>query len=302
MKARHLPMLLCLCISQAFAAERPINLHHPAAATAHIKISNVKGAVNVTAWDRNEVQVTGRLGDGAQPLEITGSDHALAIEVQAQGKAGWLNWHGDNAMAPTTLDLHVPSGANLEINVVSAPVGMDGMRSGRIAVRSVSGRTRINGSAKTLDINSVSGSIELAGHADKVDLETVSGDILAPVLGDEAQMQTVSGRVQASGGPWRKFSLSTVSGDVQLRGGMAPGGTLDIDSMSGDVQLQLPATVSTAIHASSFSGNLHSDFGTVSEHEHGSGSELDVRVGSGSGKIRIETFSGDLRVRKLDSH
>ncbi|NMW24244.1 DUF4097 family beta strand repeat protein, partial [Rhodanobacter denitrificans] len=110
----------------------------------------------------------------------------------------------------------------------------------------------------------------------------------------------ISGRIQANGGPWQKLTLSTVSGDVQLTGALATGGSIGIDSMSGDVQLQLPENTSASLHASSFSGDLRSDFGTPKEPEHGPGSSLDVRLGAGAGKINIETFSGDLRVRKQD--
>lgn len=296
---RYLPLLLSLCIGQALA-DTPIDLHHAASPTARIAVSNVKGAVTISAWDRNEVQIGGRLGEGAAPLTIDGSNDDLQIKVKPQGGSSWLGWKGDNNMAPTTLELHVPRGASLDVDVVSAPLGIDGMAGGKITVNSVSGKVRINARTPALDVDSVSGTIELAGHADKADLQTVSGDILAPTLGSSADLQTVSGRIQADGGPWQKFTLSTVSGDVQLSGGLADHGNITIDSMSGDVQVQLPANVSADIGASSFSGDLRSDFGKVSEHEHGPGSELNVQTGGGRGRIHVETFSGDLRIRKKD--
>ncbi len=294
---RYLPLLLCLCIGQALA-DTPIQLRHDASPTAHVSISNIAGTVNVIAWDRNEVQVRGQLGNGAKPLAITGSNTDMAIKVEPQGGSGWFNWKGDNNMAPTTLELHVPKAASLDIDVVSAPLVIDGMDGGNIEVNAVSGKTRINARTPSLKVDSVSGGIELAGHAGQADLQTVSGDILAPVLGDEVKLQTISGRIQADGGPWKKLTLSTVSGNVQLTGALATDGNIGIDSMSGDVQLQLPASTSGNLHASSFSGNLRSDFGTPKEPEHGPGSSLDVHLGDGRGKINVETFSGDLRVRK----
>jgi hypothetical protein len=297
--ARYLPLLLCFCIGQALA-DTPINLHHDASATAKVSISNVAGTVNVVAWDRNEVQVDGRLGDGAKPLAITGSNGDLEIKVEPQGGSGWFNWGGDSRMAPTTLELHVPKAASLDVNVISAPLVIDGMDGGSIEVNTVSGKARINARTPSLKVDSVSGGIEQAGHAGQAELQTVSGEILAPALGSSVDLQTISGRIQASGGPWQKLTLSTVSGDVQLSGGLASGGSIGIDSMSGDVQLQLPANTSGTLHASSFSGDLRSDFGTPTEPEHGPGSSLDVRLGDGHGKINVETFSGDLRVRKQD--
>jgi len=299
--ARYLPLLLSLCIGQALA-DTPINLQHAAAADARISVSNVKGQVTITAWDRNEVQVTGTLGAGVAPLAIEGDNRDLEIKVKPQGGSGgsMFNWHGDNGMGPSTLDLRVPKGAALDVEVVSAPLGIEGMDGGEISVNSVSGKVRVNANTPSLNVNSVSGTVEQSGHAQRADLQTVSGDILAPGLGANADVQTVSGHIQVSGGPWQKFNLSTVSGDVQLSGGPADHGTIDIDSMSGDVQLSVPADLSATIKASSFSGDLRSDFGQVSEHEHGPGSELDAQVNGGRGRIHAETFSGDLRIRKKE--
>ena len=296
---RYLPLLLCLCIGQALA-DTPIQLRHDATPTARVSISNIAGTVNVIAWDRNEVQVSGRLGDGAKPLAIIGSNGDLEIKVEPQGGSGRFNWGGDSKMAPTTLELHVPRAASLDVDVISAPLVIDGMDGGSIQVNTVSGKARINARTPSLKVDSVSGGIEQAGHAEQAALQTVSGEILAPALGRSVELQTISGRIQANGGPWQKLTLSTVSGDVQLTGALAAGGSIGIDSMSGDVQLQLPANTSASLHASSFSGDLRSDFGTPKEPEHGPGSSLDVRLGAGAGKINIETFSGDLRVRKQD--
>lgn len=295
--ARYLPLAALLYAGLA-CADTPLDLTHPAAARGHVSISNVKGEVTVTAWDRNEVHVGGRLGDGAQPLSITGPDDKLEIKVQAQGKSGFFNWGSDNAMGATTLNVQVPRGVSLEVNVVSAPLSIDGLDGGAVEVNSVSGKVRINAQTPSLEVDSVSGGIEQAGHARTANLQTVSGDILAPGLGDEAKLETVSGQVQVRGGPWRTFTLSTVSGDVDVSGGPTGGGNLTIDSMSGDVQLMLSGEVSSSIHASSFSGDLRSDFGKAERNEHGPGSELNVQQGGGSARIAIESFSGDVRIRK----
>jgi hypothetical protein len=296
---RYLPLVLAVCLGQAMA-DTPINLTHPATPHARISVSNAKGQVTISAWNRNEVQVTGTLGEGAAPLAIEGDNGDLEIKVRPKGdgSGSWFNWHGDNSMGASTLDLHVPIGASLDVEVVSAPLGIDGMDGGEISVNSVSGRVRIDARTPSLSVESVSGTVQQSGHAEHADLQTVSGDILAPALGSQADLQTVSGRIQASGGPWKKFDLSTVSGDVQLNGGPAEQGSIDIDSMSGDVQVQVPVDLSASIHASSFSGDLRSDFGQVSEHDHGPGSELSAEVGGSKGRIHVETFSGDLRIRK----
>ena len=297
--ARYLPVLLALAIGQAYA-DTPINLSHDAKPNVQLQISNVKGAVTVTAWDRNQVQVTGRLGDGARPLELEGDNGNLELKVESTGKSRWFNFNNDTSMGSTTLDVRVPKAASLEVEVVSAPASIDGIDGGTIKINSVSGKVRINARSPSVEAESVSGSLELAGHADKVDLQTVSGDILAPSVGREAELQTVSGRIRVNGGPWKRLNLSTVSGDVQVGGGMQAGGDMNVDSMSGDVQVQVPGNVSARIHANTFSGDLRSDFGSPRKVEHGPGMELDANAGSGGANIKLETFSGDLKIRRQD--
>jgi hypothetical protein len=295
--ARYLPLLLCLSIGQALA-DTPIQLQHAATPTVRVSISNTAGEVHVTAWDRNQVQVSGNLGDGAKPLRIAGSDDDLSIKVQPESGGGWFDWGDSSRMGPTTLDVRVPRGASLRVDVVSAPLDIDGTRGGSLKLNSISGRVRVNAQTPSLDVDGVSGGIAFSGHAERADLQTVSGDILAPSLGDDVELQTVSGRIQAGGGPWKRFKLSTVSGDAEINGSLAADGRIDIDSMSGDIDLRLPANLSGAIHASTFSGDLHSDFGTPKSSEHGPGSSLDATAGDGHGTINAETFSGDLRIRK----
>lgn len=296
--ARYLPLLFCLLPAGQVFASTPLDISHPAAPTAHINISNVKGEVTITAWDRSEVHVGGQLGNGAEPLAIEGSENNLTINVKAKGHGGWFNWDGENAMEPSTLDINVPRSASVKVNVVAAPLSVDGIRGGDIEANSVSGRVRINAQTPMLSVVAVSGNIAFSGHAKQAKLQTVSGDILAPSLGNSAELQTVSGRIQVAGGPWQQLSLSTVSGDVQLSGNLAADGNMSIDSMSGDVQLQFPAQLNANLHASSFSGDLRSDFGTPTRPEHGPGSTLEAVAGDGSGKIHIESFSGDVRIKK----
>jgi DUF4097 and DUF4098 domain-containing protein YvlB len=295
---RYLPLLLCLLPGGQALADTPLDISHPAAPTAHITITNVKGDVTVTTWTRNEVHVAGRLGDGADPLTIEGSDNNLTINVQAKGHSGWFNWNGENAMGPTNLDVTVPRGASLKVSVVSAEASVDGIDGGDVQVNSVSGRIRVNAQTPMLNAVSVSGNIAFAGKAQQAKLQTVSGDILAPSLGNKVELQTVSGRIQAGGGPWQSLSLSSVSGDVQLTGVVAKGGNMNVDSMSGDVQLLFPAPLNSNVHASTFSGSVHSDFGTPTHPEHGPGSTLDTVAGDGAANIHIETFSGDIRLKK----
>src|SRR5690606_7109033 len=73
------PFLL-LCGSAL--AGTPIDQTRSVNADARIDVSNIKGAVTISGWDRAEVAVTGTLGDGAKGLLVEGGGAHLTIKVE----------------------------------------------------------------------------------------------------------------------------------------------------------------------------------------------------------------------------
>lgn len=294
-------ILSVLCAPGLVLAGTPINETREVDARVRIDVSNVKGAVNVSAWDRNEVGITGTLGDGAKRLAIDGGVSALTIRVEGPDRSkGWLSWGSDSSMQETILNLKVPRAASLEIGVVSAEVAVADTVGGELQVDSVSGRIRLSSvQSPRLRLESVSGDVEFDGKADDASMETVSGDVVARGVGSRTRLETVSGtlRVSASA-PLKQTEASSVSGDIEISGALDKGGRIEVETMSGDVRLNLPGSLSAKVRAESFSGTLRSDFGTVEKPEHGPGSSLDARAGAGDGEIVVDSFSGDVTIRR----
>jgi DUF4097 and DUF4098 domain-containing protein YvlB len=286
---------LLLMSASAARAETPIHLSRDAAPDARVVIRNVKGDVRVSGWNQNRVQVDGTLGSDAKPLQITGDTKALEIRVESTGSSGWFG--GDSRMGPTSLEVHVPHAAILEVHTVSAPVDVDGMDGRNVSVNTVSGRAHLGVRAGAVKVDSISGDIDLAGSARSFDAQTVSGDVQAETLSGDANAQTVSGAVLLRGAAMAKVNLGTVSGRIQLDAAVAPAAAWKIDTMSGDVRLAVPANASARIKADTFSGDLHSDFGRTISSEHGPGEHLDANVGHGGGSITVNSFSGDVHIQ-----
>jgi DUF4097 and DUF4098 domain-containing protein YvlB len=281
-------------------AGTPINESRSVDPKAHIDVSNVKGAVTVSAWDKNEVVITGTLGEGAKRLAIEGGESNLTIRVEGPDKSGsWFGWGSDSAMKESVLNIKVPRAASLQVGVVSAEVAVSDLAGGEVKVDSVSGRVRVSAvTSPRLRLESVSGDVEFDGKAEDTTVETVSGDVIARGVGSRTRVETVSGNLRLSATtPLKQTEASSVSGDIEISGALDKGGRIEIETMSGDVRLGLPASVSARIEAESFSGTLRSDFGKVEKPEHGPGSSLDVKTGGGDGEISVDSFSGDVTIR-----
>jgi DUF4097 and DUF4098 domain-containing protein YvlB len=295
----RLIFLAALVAAPAAFAASPINQTRPLAADGQVSIENVKGRVTVRTWDRPEVRITGSLGAGVEKLAIEGDASDLRIEVRyPKNGGGWFGWGGDGDSEPTLLEINVPAKASVSVDAVSANVDVAGTGGRRLTLASVSGDVLVRGArAEEASFESVSGDVDAEVDSTNVSAETVSGDLLLKGrIGGRVSLDTVSGDATLVAGPVERLTLSTVSGDGHLSAGLAASGGITADSVSGNVDLVLPRDTSARLQIDTFSGGISSPVGEVQTEEYGPGKSLKARLGAGSGSIRLESFSGNVRV------
>jgi hypothetical protein len=296
----RLIVLAALVAAPAAFAASPINQTRPLAADGQVSIDNVKGRVTVRTWDRPEVRITGSLGAGVEKLAIEGDASDLRIEVRyPRNNGGWFGWGGgDGDSEPTMLEVSVPAKASVSVDAVSADVDVAGTGGRRLALASVSGDVLVRGArADDASFESVSGDVDAEVDSTNVSAETVSGDLmLKGRIGGRVSLDTVSGDATLVAGPVERLSLSSVSGDGHLSAGLAASGSITADSVSGNLDLVLPRGTSARLQIDTFSGSISSPVGEVQTEEYGPGKSLKARLGAGSGSIRLESFSGNVRI------
>lgn len=286
--------ILALACSAAFPASAgtPIDQTRPLDPRGRVEIDNLKGRVEVRAWDRPEVKITGSLGAGVEKFLVDGDKGALHIEVKYPNRS--------NNSEPTVLIVQVPLQAELEVNTVSADIDVHGVAPRELSLESVSGDIAANGAPRRASVESVSGDVMLTFNSGDVDASTVSGDLaVSGRLNGEVSVETVSGNLRADskGERLRRLSASTVSGDVELKVALAPDGEISMESVSGDLVLMMPRDLSAEVSGESFSGDLSAPDAKIQREEFGPGSSFRARYGAGKGEVRMETFSGDATLR-----
>jgi DUF4097 and DUF4098 domain-containing protein YvlB len=298
---------LSLAIAAAFAfaalpalAGTPINQTRPLDATGEVHVENVKGRIVVRTWARPEVRITGTLGKGAEKLEIEGDEGSLDISVRyPNSRGGWNFWGRDDGGAePTILEVTVPQRASLEVEAVAADVDVQQMAGARLSASSVSGNVSVTASSPgEAELQSVSGDILARITTSRVEVESVSGDVdLQGGLDGEVSMESVSGDLTLVAKSLSQLKLNSVSGDANVRTALRPNASVQGETLSGTLALRLPRATGTRLHVETFSGDIDAPAGTVKREEHGPGKSLDTRLGDGRGDIKLESFSGDVRI------
>lgn len=279
-----------LAVAPAFAAT-PIDQARPLDPHGKVVIDNLKGRIQVRAWDRNEVRITGSLGAGVEKLVVEGDARQLLVKAQYPRRG--------NDSEPTTLLLQVPLQAALDIDSVSADIDVSGVAPGDLQIDTVSGDIVVAAAPARARIESVSGDQRLNLNSPRVGVETVSGDVaLRGRLKAEVSVETVSGgiRIDSRGEALRRLRIGSVSGNADARVALASGGELRAETVSGDLRMVLPRNLSARLDASSFSGDLSAPGAKAGKEGFGPGSRLRHAYGNGDGNISLETFSGDAEV------
>jgi len=257
-----------------------------------VEISNVAGSVKVTAWDQQVVKVTGRIENDKDRFEMTGNDQRVVIKVRRdsgkyEGKDG------------AKLEISVPAGASLEVNTVSADVEVGGVK-GAQRLESVSGNIVATVFDEQLDLRTISGDATIDGSGGKarVFAESTSGDVRAKGIASEVEAASVSGDLFLELGSVPHGRFKTVSGDVNAELELAREGRLDVESISGDVELMFKQPVDAEFDIETHSGDIDNCFGPQSERKskYAPGRELRFTEGNGSGRVRVDTLSGDIDV------
>lgn len=284
-------MLAVLAIAAVTAslpsrADESIDQTRPVHADASIAVINCAGVIDVEAWDRNSVSLTGRLGDGVEKLVVDGDEGKLRIEVKLPRFA--------HNVEDTQLRLRVPAGASLDLDGVSADIAVRGMR-GALKVKSVSGDLRLLVDSPSVQAQTISGDLHLEAPSRDTQVKSVSGDLSVRGVRGELVAETVSGNVRIDGGEFDRLRLKSVSGDFAVAGALTDGAHADLDTLSGDISLAVPAATSATATLATSSGDLSSDFsGPIREDARRS----TLTLGDGKAQVNLHSFSGDIQLRK----
>ncbi len=290
-------LLIGLLAAGAACAVRAAPFEQTVAADPHgvVDVSNVAGSIDVSGWDRPEVSVKADLSSSSQKVEVTNERGHISVRVE--GPEGGRLFGGFFGSREAKLRIWAPRTSEIDVTAVSADITSKGML-GAQQLHSVSGDIQADVSGADNDIKTVSGDIKLHGNAQPghFRINSVSGDLTLENAAGDLDATSISGELSAQLAPASSVHLHTTSGDIELTGRLSAGASVSAETVSGEVKLRDSAPNGYQYEARSFSGDIDDCFGKPAERnsEFGPGKHLIGTLGSGGGKVRINTLSGDV--------
>jgi DUF4097 and DUF4098 domain-containing protein YvlB len=273
LQAIALSLFVSLMVAPAAYCGEKVDETRDVDSDAAISISILSGHVTVTAWDKNQLKVTGSLDSKAEGYEITGSKSDMHFKVKYP--------HRYKSDEGSTLEFMVPAKC-------------------RLSVKGVSTETEIKKLEGEIQVNSVSGDVDVDATSPRVEIGCVSGDVSVSGVEDRLEISIVSGDAKVKAHKLSELKFNSVSGNFTLGADATKDADWSIRCHSGDVELSLPASIDAAFDISTFSGDIHNAFGQAARRtsEHAPGKKLSFSNGNGDARIEISVFSGTVRLEK----
>jgi len=299
---------MALCLVVPVMAATPLDETRPLHPEGRFVLStNLGGKIEIQVWDRPEVYLEGTLADDVEDLSISASGCQVEISIKYPDETSSLFGifsfrRPGRGIEPSHLRVTIPRTASVNVKNVSADINVEGVAGSKLAISNVSGDIVARGTPLEAEVKTVSGEIllELDGSRE-VEADSVSGDItVRGRLSGRFALASVSGELEIDtrGAAVERLNLNTVAGDARIHAALAAGGRIAASSLSGDVELIAPANLSARVSGKSFSGRLRlPDVDPQGNQTTGINGSFEHRYGDGDGDVRLETFSGNVRLK-----
>jgi hypothetical protein len=232
---------------------------------------------------------------GRRRVQISGGGRGLQawadLRVVVPAGKRVAVYHGVGEATVSNVD------GDLKVDVASADVTANRTK-GSLRIDTGSGAVRLTDATGDVSLDTGSGGVVFARvRGRQIDVDTGSGEVTGDrIEADALKVDTGSGDVQLTAVRSPDVHVDTGSGNVRvdLLGDVE---SLHVDTGSGNVTLNVPATFGATVDIDTGSGEI--DFAGVTlrvrsiEKDHVVG-----EIGDGRGTMKVETGSGDVKLRR----
>jgi len=259
----------------------------PAARGTRLVIDNHSGEVVIHAWEKDAVRVQARHTSRARVNVRTGAN---VINVDAETERG--------PVGSVDYDINAPAWIAIKIEGQYDYVSVEGVQ-GEISVETVRGDVVLKNIGSAI-AKTIEGAIEIDGARGKLTLSSVNEEIKVTGASGEVAAETTNGEITLMRMEAIAVEVATINGDVVYEGRLADRGHYSFTNHSGDIELTVPETSNATFNVRAYSGEFNTALpvkGPDSSQVR-RGRRVSYTLGNGSAEVELESFSGDIKLRR----
>lgn len=244
-----------------------------------VKISDRNGRLTVRSWSEAKVRVRTTLREGE------------SVQMDRQASGIHLGRVVNPLFGALDVEIWVPQRAVLEIHHREGAVDVAGV-DGSMGILGAVSSVKVSGGRAPITVNTSAGDIEVTGSAASLALTSSAGNITVRGSSGDVSAHSNAGALTIEDVRAMRVSATSLRGDVRLRGAVASGADVTLDSHSGTLTIALAAGSNATVRARSISGRVEGTGASMSLRE----GTHELIVGKGTATIRATSFSGPIRV------
>lgn len=252
--------------------------------------SLVAGGIEISTWDKNEVNVKVYGNDEAEE-KIIFSAEQTSTGVKVEGKQ-----KDSKNFRNLTIRVEIIVPKNYDLKLYSS--------GGNLSVKDITGKIETNTSGGNIKINNTSGNLEAYTAGGNVSISISSGDIKVSTSGGKISVDDFNGNLDVSTaggdivltGKNGKIDASTAGGSIKLDyTGKNMG--IDMSTLGGNIIASLPGDFDADADIGTLAGKITCDFAKVQKDNHVS-SYIRAKFNNGGETFKCTTSAGNITVTK----
>lgn len=284
----------------------------PAQPTVVLELCTESGNVTVRGTERHEVrahfskELKVALHRGAGTNQA-GEAARLVLEVRDNDDEDENKPHFGRCLSSGDIELDVPRNATLFFKSESGDFDVESVA--EVHLTTNNGRIAIRHATRAIEAKSIDGDVSVEDSSGRVELESFGGSIEAINICKVAEQdffkaKNVGSDVLLENVNHSRVEVSTISGEISIKGPLARGGLYDLRTTTGDITLMIPPDSSFKLTAKvSEGGEIVTDFplkyaGAASPNSILTGGRMVGTYGKGDATLTLVSFNGTLRLRR----
>lgn len=252
--------------------------------------SLVAGGIEISTWDKNEVNVKVYGNDEAEEKIIfTAEQTSTGVKVEGKQK-------DQKNFRNLTIRVEIVVPKSYDLKLYSS--------GGNLSVKDITGKIETNTSGGNIKIDNTAGNLEAYTAGGNVSISISSGDIKVSTSGGKITVDDFNGNVDVSTaggdivleGKNGKIDASTAGGSIKLDyTGKNMG--IDMSTLGGNITASLPGDFDADADIGTLAGKIACDFAKVQKDNHVS-SYVRAKFNNGGETFKCTTSAGNITVTK----
>ena len=270
---------------------------YPLKPGGRFSIENTNGAIEITGWNENSVEISGtkyastpELRDAIK-IDIQAAPDSIQVRtIRPSGRGNIGARYSIKVPRQTQLDRINSTNAGIRVIDVEGPARL----------RTTNGSVRTDRLRGALEAQTSNGTVDISDQDGSAVLHTTNGRIHAVNLKGSVAADTTNGGISihiAHTEADRPIRLGTTNGAIELELNQTSRNEVVCNTTNGSITLHLPATVNARLSASTTHSSIRSEFEGQATGS-SSRKRLETTLGSGGPSIELSTVNGGIRILK----